>query len=397
MKIAVIGGGASGVLAAITAAERGAKPVIFEAGGRVLSKLLKTGNGRCNYTNKELSEANYTASDAEFVRKVLRIFPTEKAVDFMRGIGIETVFAANGCAYPRSGQASAVADMLRFKLAALKVETGCGCAVDYIAKDRQEFLVNADGRLNHFDRVIYAAGSNASLTMPVSELGIIAAMGHTVSPFEPALVQLRTEKDEIRGMEGQRAEVSVKAVSEGRTLGSRRGEILFTDYGLSGIAVMSLSHLANRHKTVSIEIDFMPDTESDTMMELITGRKRSLSYLATEDFLSGLFPKRVGLALIKGLPPKVANISEAGLKALCGRIKRYSIKVTGTNGIRNSQACTGGVSLSEIDPETMESKLISGLYFSGEAMDCTGDCGGYNLHWAWATGFIAGKSAGEAL
>ncbi|MCC8159960.1 MAG: NAD(P)/FAD-dependent oxidoreductase [Oscillospiraceae bacterium] len=394
-SVAVIGGGASGLVAAIFAAQSGADVTVYESGERVGRKILATGNGRCNMTNINADTGNYHGKNPKFILGAKNKFWTDKTIEFFSDLGIVVKVEEDGKVYPYSDRASDVLDVLRFKMNDLGIRVVNSFEASKVIKNNGKFdIVSYDGRKESADRVIIATGGKAAPNLGSKGGGydILKSLGHTVTKLSPSLVQIKTETDVVRKLKGIKLNADV-------TLGkySEYGEVLFTEYGLSGPAVFSLSSRLNEQKTISLDI--MREYSKDRLFEMLTSRIYRNPKIALENFFVGMFNKRVGQALLKfaGIEPLsryAVTLSEKEISRVCGIIKKWDFNITGTMSWNNAQVTKGGVSTDEFNPSTMESRLVKNLYAAGEILDIDGDCGGYNLQWAWSSGCLAGISAG---
>lgn len=393
-NIAIIGGGASGLMAAIFAAENDNNRVtIYESGERLGRKILATGNGRCNMTNVNADIANYHSSNPKFVLGAKNKFWVEETLEFFESLGIVSKMEEGGKVYPYSDQASAVLDVLRFKIEELDVKVVNSFDVKSVSNKNGLFEISAyDGRLANADKVIVATGGKAAPNLGSKGTGyeILRSLGHSITKLSPSLVQLKTETEVVKKLKGIKLNANV-------TLGSHTeyGEVLFTEYGVSGPAVFSLSSRLDGQ--TSIELDIMPEYTYEQLVDMISVRMYTMPKVTLENFLVGIMNKRVGQALLKsvGIEPLSRYCVTLGAKEisrLCKAIKRWEFKITGTMSWNNAQVTKGGASTKEFNPNTMESKLVSGLFAVGEVLDIDGDCGGYNLQWAWSSGYLAGTS-----
>ena len=409
-NIVVIGGGASGMMAAIAAAERGARVIILEHGQRVGKKILSTGNGKCNLTNRNLSASGYRCSQPEFPMEVIGKFPVAETLRFFRRLGVVTT-ERNGYVYPASGQAQTVLDALREKTESLGIQTILECEVKEIRKNAAGFEIRTSAKPLRCSRVILAAGSKAAPATGSDGSGyaLAAALGHRIIKPLPALVQLKCRGDYFKSISGVRTEAEVSLYTSGRKgttgrfLASDRGELQLTDYGISGIPVFQVSRFAaealDRDQKVTAIVDFFPDLNREEFFRLLREQRGFLKGRNISGFLNGIFHKKLAALFLKtaGLcgDGKVETLSDKNLSTLCDIVKEMEIPVTGTNPYDKAQICMGGVSTREIDGRTMGSRLAPGLYFAGEILDVDGICGGYNLQWAWSSGYLAGISAAD--
>lgn len=392
--IAVIGGGASGLAAAVAAARAGACVTVCERGKRVGKKILATGNGRCNMTNTGASIDDYHGHDTAFMEHAISTFWVGETLDLFSELGILPRFEENGKVYPYSQTASSVLDVLRRETDRLGVETLCGFDVSSAEKRGHCFTVSAyDGRVCKAKRVIIACGGKAAPDLGSNGSGyeLLSSFGHRITPLSPSLVQIRTEQDTVRKLKGIKLDARVTV--NGR---SETGELLFTDYGLSGPPVFSVSSYIDGADKASLDI--MPEYSFSDIYTILTDRRRTLGWVPLEDFFTGMLNKRVGQALLKSvgaapLSREAKTLSDSELKRIVSAIKSWDFRIEGTKSWNNAQVTRGGAETKDFDPVTMESRLAKGLYACGEVLDIDGDCGGYNLQWAWSSGYIAGNAA----
>ena len=404
-RVIIIGGGSSGLMAAISAARCGAEVVLLERKDRVGKKLLVTGNGRCNLTNADCALSRFHGGDPAFIATVLSRFPAASAVDFFEELGIACKTEKEGKIYPHSEQASAVLDVLRWELARLKVDVRTGHEVKHIIpKERGFGLSLAMGGELKAGRVILAAGGMAGpqFGSDGSGLRLAGALGHRLVDPMAALVPLRLRADFLRKLKG----VSFDARGEVRcgeeVLRSEAGEFLFTDSGISGPPVLQLSRSAavamKQNKEPRIVLDLFPGSSLDELDAALEIRFRRQAHRSLSDGLVGLLNKR--------LIPIVLAAAGIGCHAILGSalsveartrlarlLKSWSLSVSGTMPWPEAQVTAGGIDLREVDPASLESRLVPGLYFCGEVLDVDGDCGGFNLQWAWSSGYLAGRHA----
>lgn len=370
--VAVIGGGAGGLCAAIAAGRAGADVVIFEQANRVGKKLLKTGNGRCNLSNMEVTPDDYNHPD--FVEPTLREYFCEELLDFFGSLGLWTVTDEEGRVYPRSDTAASVLDVLRLECEEMEVGERCSMEITGIAPQGHGFYLTArTGETFFVDRVIVATGGGTSLLRP---------LGHKMVPFSPILCPLKTDAESIRGLTGLRCTCRAELIRRGKSVYAEDGEILFRDFGVSGILALNLSRYALPGDTLSL--DLLPELSSDDLKTRLQQQRMRRGFDA--DLFTGIFHRRLGEAIARRAksddPAELARI-----------IKDYRLSVLGPGDTQHAQVTRGGADIAEFDPETMESRRVPGLYAVGEALDIDGACGGYNLHWAFASGLRAGRSA----
>lgn len=402
-EIAVIGGGASGLMAAITAKKSGKEVVILERKERILKKVLITGNGRCNITNVNANISNYFGKNISSVENILNRFTPQDTMDFFNGLGIVCNEENRGKVYPLSGQASSVVDALRFEAEKLGIKIETEFYVRKIEKDGFKFKIYSEERKKiEAGRVIIAAGGQSYPELGSNGSGFELAkeLGHSVTKLSPSIVQLKTEKNQVKGLQGIKTDVAVTAYGDNKKICTYDGELLFTDYGISGNVVFNISFVMPLYKDVEFEIDFMEKFDYNELYEMLKERKKIMSHLTMENYFNGMINKKLGQFLskvsgIEKLSKPVKDLSDSDIRKLCTVLKKYRVKILETTGFKNAQVTAGGVSLDEVNTETLESKIVKGLYFSGEVLDVYGECGGFNLQWAWASGYIAGENAAK--
>ncbi|MDF2887351.1 MAG: hypothetical protein K0R23_1736 [Lacrimispora sp.] len=400
-QIIIIGAGASGLVAGISAAREGASVTIMEHTARPGKKLLSTGNGKCNITNLQFPKGAYRGNQPDFVFPALNAVPVNQTMDFFKDLGI-VLTERNGYVYPNSGQATTVLEALLFELEHLGVRIMTECRVKEIKED---LTVVTDNGKHRCDRVILAAGSMAAPKTGSDGSGysLVRKLGHHIIEPLPALVQLRCKEKWYKQAAGVRIDALVTLKIDGKAAASDRGELQITDYGISGIPVFQISRYAARAlkegKQAVAQLDFLPEFSDDDLEKLLFARQDRFGYRPAEDFLHGVLNSKLAKILLKeaGIDRVtwVKEITVQEIKNLIGCIKELKTKIVSTNTFDQAQVCSGGVDTREVDPVTMESRLIRGLYFSGEILDVDGICGGYNLQWAWSSGITAGINAGR--
>lgn len=404
----IIGGGAAGLMAAITAAENGAGVTILEHMPRVGKKILSTGNGKCNLTNLDMRPDCYRCGTADFPMTAIGRFSAADTVSFFRRLGV-VVTDRNGYVYPASGQAQTVLDALREKAESLGIRIVTECGTETIKRDGRGFCVRTSCGVFYGDFLILAAGSKAAPATGSDGSGydLAASLGHKIVKPLPALVQLKCQGDFFRSIAGVRTEAEVSLYTAGKhgelgdLLASDRGELQLTDYGISGIPVFQVSRYASealdRKKRVLAVLDFFPSLKDEELFLLLKEQRMYLSDRKAEGFLNGIFHKKLAALFLKAAGIRgeemTGRLSDKKLLAAAELIKRTVVEVTAANSFDKAQVCMGGVRVKDVDPCTMESRLVPGLYFAGEILDVDGICGGYNLQWAWSSGYAAGASA----
>lgn len=407
VKIGIIGGGAAGMMAAITAASEGGVVTLLEGGERVGKKILATGNGKCNLGNLNLGADDYYGADREWTGECLSRFGCEDTVRFFRGIGL-MVKEKNGYLYPLSEQAASVLDVLRTELRTCGVEVLTDTKVSSVEKTGEGyFLVCSGDRTFRFDKVILACGSKAAPKTGSDGSGYKLAkrLGHELIPTVPALVQLRCEEGYLKEVAGVRTDARITVVSECGEEITERGELQLTDYGISGIPVFQLSRKVNyllrdmgKNGEVVVSVDLLPELSKEEFAQICSVRNLLQTDRTVEEFFTGMLNKKLMLLFIKlaGLKrdAMVASVEDRKLQAVFDLCKDWRLHVNGSNSYDNAQVCAGGVDTTQVKT-TMESKVVPGLYLAGELLDVDGRCGGYNLQWAWCSGYLAGRHAAQ--
>ncbi len=404
--VVIVGGGAVGLAAAChlgrAAEDSGEKKsiLLLEKGARVGKKLLATGNGTCNITNIHATAANYHG-DRSLAARVLAAYTPAQAMDFFTSIGVDCVVRADGKVYPHSAQAAAVLDALRLEMAAYGVQTRCDAAVSAVKLSKEGFTLSLPaGETLSARQVLVCVGGAAAPSLGGSAEGyrLLTDLGCEKTPLFPSIVQLRTATDFVRAVKGIRVDAAVSLWLDDKPVAADEGEVLFTDYGLSGPAVMAISRPAadweRRKKGVLMaRLDLLPAWDTAALQARIWTRSR-MKGRTLEDLLTGLLHKRVGQTVLR-----VANVlpltrpGDTLTKEECTRIvttiRAWELPVTGTQGFGGAQVTAGGIAPAAFDPQTLMSRRYAGLFAAGEMLDVDGDCGGYNLQFAWSCAYVA--------
>ncbi len=386
---AIIGGGASGLCAAIFAARRGKSVLLLERLPRVGKKILSTGNGRCNIANAVITPENYHGVAPGFAQSALSAFTPKDTAQFFESIGLLLTEGENGKLYPRSLQATSVLDLLRLELARLGVTETVDCFITSLTKKGDVFrLKSEDGRSFSAKTVICAAGGKAAPSMGTdgSAYALLKPFGHTlIKPF-PSLVQLKTEKP-MRALKGVKHEGEATIYIDGKEKRTTKGELLFTDYGISGPPIFNLSRFASegiaQNRKVTVSLNLFPEMTEEAIFSMLRQRRKALPHLTDESFLYGLLPKLLGREITK--------LSKND-RELAYHLHSLTLTINGVMPWANAQVTAGGISTKEVNPDTMGSRLIPGLFLCGEILDIDGDCGGFNLQWAWSSAYAAAQN-----
>ena len=400
MVIGIIGAGASGMAAALAAAENeNVQVLLMERQARVGRKLAATGNGRCNLTNLHADHTGYHGENADFVRYALSRYNVEETLNWFHDLGLYTVAEESGRVYPYSDQANSVVDVLRFALEKPNLQLLTGFEVKKVKRSNGGFRVESAEEEIFCDKLIIACGGLAGTKLGGSMAGyqLLREFGHKCTKLRPTLVQLKSSWSGCASLKGVRANCHVQILRDEKLHSQSRGELQFTDYGLSGPVIFEVSRDAcfGRGNWVA-RLDFLPDMNLEALRAELLRRKHT--NWNAEELLTGILHNRLGRVLtqsvgIKGTW-KIADLNDAEIEAVCGAVKSFEAVLTETMGMDAAQVTAGGILTSEFDANTMESRLVPGLYACGEVLDIDGDCGGYNLQWAWSSGRVAGSHAG---
>ena len=396
MKVCVIGGGAAGMMAAITAADCGHHVLLLERQARVGRKLMATGNGRCNLTNRHAAPEHYHGEDRGFCAYALEAFDVEATLQWFEYHGLVTVTEDSGRVYPYSNMAGSVLDVLRYALERPDIELRAGSVVTRIRRRGSAFSVETEEGNFIADTVILCAGGAAGSKVGGVMDGYQLAkhLGHHRTALYPSLVQLKTDPTYPRALKGVKAEARVTIRRVGEVLAENRGEILFTEYGVSGPAVFEISRAAaTGGEGLAVELDFLPDwTEKDTT-DWLRQRRDTAGEREAGSLLAGTLHSRLGQMVCKAAgftSQSAAALTEGDLRKIARQLRHFTLEIHGVCGFDQAQVTAGGLRTDEFDPQTMESRLVPGFYACGEVLDIDGDCGGYNLQWAWSSGHLAG-------
>ncbi len=409
VDIAVVGGGASGLAAAAAAGrELSGKGSIalFDAQPRCGKKLLATGNGRCNLTNRNAIQPRYHTDDRSALSRVFSGVNVDDTLSFFETLGLICREEDEGRIYPSCGQASAVLDLLRLEIARLNVAEVCGCRVEKIRRADSGFIMTSPLGEIMAKSVIVACGGKAAPNLGGVDWGydLLHSLGHSVTPLNPSLCPIPVESPHLSSLKGIRAHARA-SICDGRgRIYSDSGEVQFGDKALSGIVIFQLSSASAGIPSAGmwVELDMLPERPRNELIDMLTRRRVLLPHLTLENFLTGVFNKRVGMCVLKeaGMTPlsrSVSELNDGDILKIASVIKGWRFPVTGKAKWISAQVTSGGVSLNQFDGLTMQSRLCRGLYAAGEVLNVDGFCGGYNLQWAWSSGILAGRSAARAL
>lgn len=401
MVVGIIGGGASGMAAALFASENPhTQVVLMERQARVGRKLQATGNGRCNLSNLHAGVSGYHGEDPSFSEFAISQFPPEKTLEWFRSLGLFTVAEETGKVYPYSDQANSVVDVLRLSLEKPNITQKIGYEVKKIRRTENGFELSDGEETILCQKLIVACGglAGSKLGGTMSGYKLLGKLGHKCTRLRPALVQIRTDWGGVEALKGVRANCCVNILHNGAEFARSTGELQFTQFGISGPVVFEISRdVCYEPGQWRARLDFLPDCPVDTLEQELQRRRNT--ELPMDDLLTGILHNRLGRVLTKAAgirgKQKVCEISDRELTEVCRAVKGFELNLTEPLGMDSAQVTAGGVITDQFDCHTMESKQVPGLYACGEVLDVDGDCGGYNLQWAWSSGRLAGISAGK--
>lgn len=401
--IAIIGGGASGIAAALSAkrTDPTARVILFEGLDRIGKKILATGNGRCNLGNADISSLHYHSHDLSQLNEFISRMPSQMTTDFFRSLDLMCVTGDMGRMYPYCHQATMVLDILVLSLKRADVEVRCSTKITNIKKANRQFLISTDnGNTFLADRVILSTGGQAAPKQGVTGMGYQLAkiLGHSCTPLTPQLVPLQCGKMP-KGLKGVRVTGALKLLNGKQIVGEEIGEVQLTDYGLSGIPTLQLSCLLESCHTPYLSFDFFPSLSESELTKAVYLQLQHHDSESLETALLGSIQKKVLFSLLKSahiepLSRRADSLTQNEIKRLVRIMKNWELPVTGPLSWEHAQVTGGGIPLSEIRQD-FSSKCCPGLFLTGEILDVSGDCGGFNLHWAWCSGITAGTTAAE--
>ena len=396
MNVCVIGGGAAGMLAALTATENGHRVLLLERQSRVGRKLLATGNGRCNLSNYHVSPAHYHGG-AGFCDFALSQFDVGETLQYFASLGLLTVSEASGRIYPMSNMAGSVLDVLRYALERPEIDLQTGQTVTAVRKIPEGFSVKTETDTFFARRLILAAGGAAGRQVGGGMDGyrLAKSLGHHRTALYPSLVQLKTDPTYPRALKGVKAQCGISICRGSQVLARNSGEVLFTEYGVSGPAIFDLSRSVSAGGSdLTCLLNFFPDWEEAEVLHWLSQRQAAMAAHEASTLLTGSCHTRLGQMICKSAGftnQRAAGLTRDDLRRIARQATHFALPITGTCGFDQAQVTAGGLDTSEFDPRTLQSRLVPGLYACGELLDIDGDCGGYNLQWAWSSGRLAGK------
>ena len=406
----VVGGGASGIMAAIIAKDLGMDVAIVESTDRIAKKILATGNGRCNISNNTIKSpfTTFHSENNDFFNNVLTEFSVEDTRNFFLSLGLPIIELENGKMYPQSLQSSSVIDIFRMAIEDRNIPLYTNCKITSITKKKNFNLATSNEEYQYFAcrKLILSCGGKSAVKTGSDGTGykLAKSLGHSITDTVPGIVQLKLDYPYLKAISGVKFDGCVSILVDDEIVRTETGEVLFTDYGISGPPILQLSYYAakalSRKSKVTIRVDILPNESKEDVENFFSSHFSMFGYREISSALIGTIHKKLIPTLLKDSGIKdihlpCSNIEWKHINKLISKFKKWDFNCIDTNGFNNAQVTVGGVNTREVNNLTLESKLIDNLYFCGEILDVHGDCGGFNLQWAWSSGYLAGKCASE--
>lgn len=396
---AIVGGGAAGLMCACVAKKnnKDKRIVVIEKDNRVGKKILVSGNSRCNLTNLNTTVENYHSNTFFSFENLLSKYPPKKIIDYFESIGLMSTADEDGRVYPLSKQSSAVLSVLRNELRRRNVEEICDAEVVSIKKNNDVFEIKCNNKIIIAQKVVIATGGKNNYAQKVvsDTFAPAKSMGHTCTPLYPSLCPVKVKNKYIKSLKGIRATGKVTAVINNKKVKSEYGEIQFSSDALSGICVFNLSGMINQKKSAQILVQLLPDYSFEEIKSMIYKRIKLNKNENVQELFTGLFHKNIALAILKesniDITLRCDKLSGAQINAICSTINSWKFECIRDNDFSKAQVTSGGIKCSDIDCNTFESKLAKNLYLCGEVLDVDGDCGGFNLQFAFSSGMCVGE------
>ncbi len=408
MKIAIIGAGAAGIIAAITAKRlnKNLHIDLFDANKGIGKKILASGNGRCNISNSKVTSKNYIGENPDFTSFALKEFDFKAFEKFCKSVGLLLDIKPSGKVYPLSNEAKSVTNLLELALKELDVNIHLESMITDIEKVDDKFNIKTqENEYKAYDKVLISNGLGAAPQLNANESGLDFAskFGHSFNPTYPSLVGLKTDNTYNGKLQGVKKECNVSLYVNGNLEQEIFGDVLFTSYGVSGFAILDISQLAvlnlSQYQDVKIAINFFPKINRNDLGDQIQTLFKTIPSQKAVDIITGMVSNKIAPVLLDickiNIDTKAADVNAKQIKALAYQLNQWKLKITDTQGFGHAEASGGGVRTAEVDNKTYESKLVKNLYFAGEVLDIVGNRGGFNLQFAWASGYLVGKSLGK--
>ncbi|MCY6372122.1 NAD(P)/FAD-dependent oxidoreductase [Clostridium ganghwense] len=403
-ELIIVGAGASGIVAAITAKNLGIDVALIESNNRIGKKILTTGNGRCNIANKCTNLDRYNSENPDFFGETLNSFTINNTIEFFKELGLPLITLEEGKMYPMSLQASSVLDILRAALDEKQIPIYSDTKVIDIVSYKKGFKISTNIQEEYqCKKLLLCCGGKSAPKTGSDGSGFTLAkkLGHSIIDTLPALVQLKLGYKKLKALSGVKFDGIAKILIDNKLIRQESGEILFTDYGISGPPILQLSRIASyavsKNKETFLKIDMMPNLSSEKLEDFLENHWGVFGYRSVHDSFIGIINKKIIPVLLKesgldNIHKPCWELSWDEKKNIYNLLKEWKFEITGTNGFNNSQVTAGGVNTKEVDTYTLKSRIVPNLYFAGEILDVDGDCGGFNLQWAWASGVVAAKN-----
>ncbi len=400
-KIIIVGAGASGLVAAIGCARAGKSVTVLEQNNKIGKKILVSGNGKCNIDNKYINLNRFHSQNPDFAAKVLKGYEFPVIEKFFSSLGLALIEGKEGKMFPMSLQATSVVELLEYEAKRAGVHIVCNCAVARVDKKGSTFILETSQGTKNCSQLVLASGSPAAPQLGGSNSGYAFAtkLGHTLTPRHPSLVQLCSEESWVKKCAGVKVAGVAKLYANGEYITEKKGDILFTNYGISGLAILDLSREASTRLAnfdyCELHLDLMPEYSKEKLTHLLLSRVQKESEKPIELWLQGVLNKKLITIILKHSRSRAKQEKELNRKEinkLVHTIKHLKLSINDTRGFKGAEVSTGGIDTSEVNPQTMESKLVPNLFFAGEILDVDGDRGGFNFHWAWVTGLRIGDN-----
>ena len=408
-SLIIVGGGAAGLTSALIAKDLGIDVAIIEGTDRIGKKILTTGNGRCNISNSNINIDRYHSENLHFAKPTLDSFTIKDTIDFFDRLGIPLVTLEGGKMFPMSMQASSVLDIFRFALEEKNIPVYTNTKANEITKKKNGFKIcSSNNSIYECDKLIIATGGKCAPKTGSDGSGYALArqLGHSIVPQVPALVQLKLNYNRLKALSGVKFDGYAEIFINGKYIQKEFGEILFTDYGISGPPILQLSRSAScglsKHNKVSLKIDMLPTTSRENLKEFLNNHWSVFGSRCLCDSFIGIINKKMipiilKQARIEDIHKPCCDLDLKEKDDIYDLLKHWEFEVSGTNSFANAQVTAGGINTKEINAQTLESNITKGLFFAGEILDIDGDCGGFNLQWAWSSGAIAGRNASKYI
>jgi predicted Rossmann fold flavoprotein len=391
----IIGAGAAGLCAAITVARAGQKVTVLEQNSKIGKKILVSGNGKCNIDNRFIDSRRFHSQNPPFIEKVLEDHDFEVVKKFFTSIGLELSEGKEGKMFPLSLQASSVVELLEYEAIRAGVEIVCDCAVKSVDRVGDTFTLETSQGIKTCEHLLLANGSPAAPQLGGSDSGYAFAtrLGHTLIPRHPSLVQLCSDETWVKACAGVKVAGVAQLYANGEYITEKKGDLLFTNYGISGLAIIDLSREVSTRIAsfdyCELSLDLMPEFSKEKLTNLLLGRIQSESIKPITLWLQGIINKKLIAIILEQSKCKAkveSDLNRKEINKIVHSIKNLKLSISDTKGFQGAEVSTGGIDTKEVNPQNMESKIVPNLFFAGEILDVDGDRGGFNFHFAWVTG-----------